>query len=259
MKQDLREPEHVAPSPAVGDDIDLDGHRWSFAGDTVERFDQHVRKSVPGYEDGHALVEHLSDFFVASRGRVIELGCSTGTLISRLAQRHANVDAEFLGVDLVPDMVERARERRSGLRNLQIEVADARRVDFTDASLIIMYYTLQFVPVWQRRSLLARICEEMRPGGGLILFEKTRLADGRMQDICNQIYDAYKLEHGFAAEEILGKTRSLRGVLEPFTYAQNADLIRGAGFDEPYLIYKYLAFEGMLAIRSPLAVSAGDG
>lgn len=244
------------PPLTVGDDIDVDGRRWSFAGGTVEHFDEHVRKSVPGYSDGHALIEQLSDFFVGSRARVIELGCSTGALISRLAQRHQNVDSEFLGIDVVPEMVERARERCAGLKRLHIEVADARRVDFTDATLVVMYYTLQFVPVWQRSPLLQRICREMRPGGGLILFEKTRLSDGRMQDLANQIYDGYKLEQGFSADEILGKTRSLRGVLEPFTGEQNFELVRGAGFEEPYLVYKYLAFEGLLAIRSPLAAAS---
>jgi tRNA (cmo5U34)-methyltransferase len=184
---------------------------------------------------------------------VIEVGCSTGALIQRLARRHAAEPVEFLGVDVVPEMVDVARERCRGECNLRIEVVDGRRVDYSDACLVVMYYTLQFIPVWQRQVLVERICREMRPGGALILFEKTRLPDGMLQDICNQIYESFKLEQGIQPEEILGKARSLRGVLEPFTSAENAALVTAAGFARPHVLYRKLAFEGLLAVKPIVA------
>jgi tRNA (cmo5U34)-methyltransferase len=242
--------DHQERSEAViGDDIQLPSRRWSFGRGTATHFDQHVAKSVPGYHDGHALVEELSDFFVADGGRVIEVGCSTGALISRLAHRHEAMNAEFLGVDVVDDMVDVARDRCREQPNVHIEIVDARRVDYTGACLVVMYYTLQFIPLWQRGALLERIRREMRLGGGLVLFEKTRLPNGMLQDMCNQIYDAYKLARGFSAEEVLGKTRSLRGVLEPSTTAENMALLRRAGFSEPHVLYRQLAFEGILAVK----------
>ncbi|MDQ3914271.1 MAG: methyltransferase domain-containing protein [Actinomycetota bacterium] len=241
--------DHALPETAVGDDIQLPTRRWTFGRGTAAHFDQHVAKSVPGYDDGHALVEELSDFFVGDGGRIIEVGCSTGTLISRLARRHEAVDAEFLGVDVADDMVQVARERCKDQANVHIEIVDARRVDYTDACLVVMYYTLQFIPLWQRGALLERIRREMRLGGAIILFEKTRLPDGMLQDICNQVYDTYKLARGFSAEEVLGKTRSLRGVLQPSTSAENMALLRRAGFSEPHVIYRQLAFEGLVAVK----------
>jgi tRNA (cmo5U34)-methyltransferase len=237
----------------VGDDIDLQGHRWSFGGGAARRFDDHVEKSVPGYRDGHAIVEQLSDFYVTRDGRVIEIGCSTGALITRLARRHQAAGCHFLGVDVVPEMVARARERSSGLDNLSIELVDASRVDYRDATLVVMYYTLQFIPLWQRAHLLKKMFRGMRPAGAVIIFEKTRLPSSDLQDMCNQVYDSYKLDRGFTPEEIVGKARSLRGVLEPLTSAENAALLRAAGFDEPHVIYKNLAFEGTIAVKSVLA------
>jgi tRNA (cmo5U34)-methyltransferase len=240
------------PEVVVGDGIDIEGHRWSFGGGAAPRFDEHVEKSVPGYRDGHSIVEQLSDFFVAPDGRVIEIGCSTGALITRLARRHQAVGSHFLGVDVVPEMVALARERANGLDNLNIQLADASRVDYTESTLVVMYYTLQFVPLWQRAELLERIFREMRPAGALVLFDKTRLPTSALQDMCNQVYDAYKLERGFTPDEIIGKARSLRGILEPLTSAENAALLRGAGFLAPHVIYKYLAFEGVIALKSVL-------
>jgi tRNA (cmo5U34)-methyltransferase len=243
--------ETVSPSAdlPIGDGIATEGRRWTFAHGTPARFDDHVGRSVPGYKDGHAIVAELSDFFVSDGGRVIEVGCSTGALIRLLARRHEAAPVEFLGVDVVPEMVEVARERCRDQCNLRIEVVDGRRVDYTDACLVVMYYTLQFIPVWQRRPLLERVCREMRPGGALILFEKTRLPNGMLQDLCNQIYESYKLDRGIAPEEVLGKARSLRGVLEPFTSAENAALVVGAGFGRPHVLYRQLAFEGLLAVK----------
>ena len=58
-----------------------------------------------------------------------------------------------------------------------------------------------------------------------------------------------KLEHGYTAEEILAKTRSLTGVLEPFSTAGNLGLLQRAGFTDIMTIFKYVCFEGFLAIR----------
>jgi len=238
-----------ADEPVVGDGIAVEGSRWTFARGTPARFDDHIGKSVPGYRDGHRLVEQLSDFFAPDGGRVIEIGCSTGTLVLRLAQRHQAAPVDFLGVDVVPEMIEVARDRSRAQGNLRFEIADGLRVDYSEACMVIMYYTMQFIPVWQRPELVERICREMRPGGTIILFEKTRLPTGRLQDICNQVLDSYKLEQGIQPDEVLGKTRSLRGVLEPFTSAENEALLTGAGFARPHVIYRQLAFEGMVAIK----------
>jgi tRNA (cmo5U34)-methyltransferase len=240
-----------SPAPlAVGDRIPLRGARWSFGGATAQHFDEHAQKSIPGYAEGHRLVEELSDFFITPGARVIEIGCSTGALIKRLAERHGGSGADFLGVDIEPEMVALARRRAVGVDSLRIEIGDARSIDYTNAALVVCYYTLQFIPLPDRIELLARIGREMRVGGALVVFEKTRQLDGESQDICNQAYDSFKLDRGFSPEEIVGKTRSLRGVLAPLTSVENQSLVRDAGFSTPWVFFRHLAFEGMLARRS---------
>ncbi|WP_239308952.1 methyltransferase domain-containing protein [Frankia sp. Cj3] len=223
--------------------------RWSFGGETVDDFDEHVHRSVPGYREGHNIIAQLSDFFVWEGSRVIEVGCSTATLTRLLAERHASTNATFHGVDIEPRMVDQARKRCSGLSSVNIELADAQRIDFTGSSFVVMYYTLQFFPPDHRLALLQRICTEMRPGGALVLFEKTRTPDARLQDLLNQMYEDFKLQAGFSADEILKKSHCLRGVLEPLTTALNLQLLNTAGFIDSWPIYKYLAFEGFLGVK----------
>ena len=82
-----------------------------------------------------------------------------------------------------------------------------------------------------------------------ILFEKVRANDARFQDIFTTLYTDYKLSQGFTPEEILSKSRSLKGVLEPFSEQGNIDLLKRAGFVDITIVFKYICFEGFLAIK----------
>ena len=47
----------------VGNEIVIqNGTQWSFGNGVAQHFDEHVRQSIPLYDEGHDLVCHLSDF-----------------------------------------------------------------------------------------------------------------------------------------------------------------------------------------------------
>ncbi|GAA5534795.1 methyltransferase domain-containing protein [Deinococcus aluminii] len=222
---------------------------WTFSGKTAEVFDQHVSKSVPAYESGHHLIVRLSDFFVRPDTNVYEIGCSTATLTAKLAERHRRKRVHIVGIDIEADMVAAARTKCEALTNVSIVHGDAQALDFEHASLIVMYYTLQFIPLRDRPSFLEKLYGALIPGGAILLFEKTVFEDGEIQDLISQVYHEHKMEQGYSSEEILGKSLSLRGVLQPCTSIANQRLLRTAGFSKVAVIHKQLAFEGYLAIK----------
>jgi tRNA (cmo5U34)-methyltransferase len=126
---------------------------------------------------------------------------------------------------------------------------DGRVYPFEKSDLIISYYTMQFIPPRDRQNLFDRIYEALNWGGAFIMFEKVRAPDARFQDIAVQLYNEFKLRQGFDEKEIVGKTRSLKGVLEPFSTEGNMGLLRRAGFQDVMTISKYICFEGYLAIK----------
>ena len=81
------------------------------------------------------------------------------------------------------------------------------------------------------------------------MFEKVRAPDARFQDIMSALYTEYKLDQNYTPNEIITKSRSLKGVLEPFSEQGNIDLLKRAGFVDIIIIFKYLCFEGFLAIK----------
>ena len=73
----------------AGDGIKAKNSSWSFKGKKVVRkFDNHISKSVPFLKEGHELVAQVSDFFVQQDSICYEIGCSTGTLINKIAGRN---------------------------------------------------------------------------------------------------------------------------------------------------------------------------
>ncbi len=233
----------------VGDDIRAGNARWRFDGDVPSQFDAHVRRSVPFYEEGHELALKLSDFFVGSGSKVYEFGCSTGSLTRRLAERHRDQEARIIGIDLADDMAALAQERCDGLDNVEIIAGDVVEIQLQACDLIVAYYTAQFIRPRFRQLVLDKIYAALNWGGALLMFEKVRAPDARFQDAMTQLYTDYKSEQGFTDAEIIAKARSLKGVLEPFSTQGNLDLMQRAGFVDVMTVFKYVSFEGFLAIK----------
>jgi tRNA (cmo5U34)-methyltransferase len=235
----------------VGDGLVVQPANWSFTGKVVKNFDEHVSKSVPLYNEGHDVVCDISDFFIKADSVSYELGCSTGALTLKLASHNASkAKARFIGIDIEPEMIDAAKAKAAGTcLNVEFMADDVLQMDLEPTDLIVAYYTVQFVRPSMRQGLIDKIYRSMNWGGAFLLFEKMRGSDARFQDILSRLYDEYKIKQGYSAEEILGKARSLKGVLEPFSEQGNLDMLRRAGFVDINPVMRYLSFSGYLAIK----------
>lgn len=233
----------------VGDSISAGNANWSFGGQVAATFDDHVSKSVPLYHQGHDLVVKLSDFFLSTGSLAYDIGCSTGTLLALLAERNREKQVRFVGIEPEQGMVEQARIRAAPFDSIAIEQADLFDVALEKADFISSYYTIQFVRPRRRQEFFDKVFESLNWGGGFVFFEKVRAPDARFQDMMSLLYTDYKLDVGYDAEEIVAKSRSLKGVLEPFSSQANIDLAKRAGFQDVMTIFKYICFEGFLAIK----------
>ncbi|MBF0264078.1 MAG: methyltransferase domain-containing protein [Gammaproteobacteria bacterium] len=236
----------------VGNGIKAENANWKFKGEAVKNFDEHIKRSVPMYEDGHKIVCDLSDFFITNDSTCYELGCSTGQLSVKLAKHNDHKQsANFIGIDLEQDMIQQAQHsaEQEKVSKLEFICDDILQYQYRQADMIIAYYTVQFVRPSQRQLLIDNIYQSLNWGGAFLLFEKVRANDARFQDIMTSLYNEYKISQGYSADEILSKSRSLKGVLEPFSTQGNLDLLKRAGFVDTISIFKYLSFEGFLSIK----------
>ena len=233
----------------VGNNINSKKGNWTFAKKkVVNNFDHHILKSVPLYKEGHQLILDLSEFFLKENAICYDIGCSTGELVKKIDNRLNIKTNKYYGIDTEKNMLQLAK-RKNKSKNISFINSDILKVKLKKSDLIISYYTMQFIKPKQRVEILKKIYKSLNWGGGFIMFEKVRAPDARFQDLMLKIYDEFKISNGFSLEEIASKTRSLYGILEPFSTNGNKQILKAAGFKDIMTISKYICFEGFLAIK----------
>jgi len=233
----------------AGDNIAVSKGMWKFDKKTSVNFDKHVSKSVPLYNEGHKLIADLSDFFIGNNSVVYDIGCSTGSLIEKILINNSKKNFKIYGIDNERSMIDLSKKRLKKFSQCFFKCGDITKTNFRRSDLIISYYTIQFIHPKLRQLLINKLYESLNWGGALIFFEKVRAPDARFQDIMTQLYNEFKMMNGYSKEEILSKTLSLKGVLEPFSTQGNLDMLKRSGFVDITTISKYICFEGFLAIK----------
>jgi tRNA (cmo5U34)-methyltransferase len=236
-------------APVSESNITAENARWSFEG-ISESFEKHARRSIPFYDEGHDLICRYSDYFISTNSVVYDIGTTTGLLAHKLAARHrSRPGVRVIGIDVILSMIHYCEQEYAGRENLQFVCSDAVSFDYEKANLFACYYVAQFIQPQVRQILIDRIFERLDRGGALLMFEKVRAPDARFQDYANQVYADFKSDNGFTDAKILGKERSLRGVLEPFSTNGNVEMLQRAGFKNITTVMKWVCFEGFLAIK----------
>jgi len=229
--------------------IDKANADWNFK-DIAEEFDDHVVKSIPLYTEGHNIICYLSDFFCHHDSVCYDLGMSTGILLKKLAEHNQlKPRIRWIGVEQEISMLEKANNIVEGIHNIELVHENIESINFEKSDMIISYYTIQFIPPKSRQYVITKIFKALNWGGAFILFEKVRGPDARFQDITTSMYTDFKLRQGFDEKEVITKSRSLKGILEPFSTLGNIDMLKRAGFLDYMTIMKYICFEGFLAIK----------
>lgn len=101
---------------------------------------------------------------------VLDLGCGTGQLTQRLAERFP--DAAVIGADLSDGMLERAAARADaddGDHLVDFVRADAQRLPLADASLDVVTCTESFHWYADQETAVAELARLLRPGGRLVI------------------------------------------------------------------------------------------
>jgi ubiquinone/menaquinone biosynthesis C-methylase UbiE len=146
---------------------------------TTEVIRHHWDRRAGSFDDetGHGLVSEeqrqawlalLSRLVQPAPQRVLDVGCGTGFL----ALRFAELGHSVAGVDLAPQMIERARTKaqESGLE-VDFRVGDGVQLDFPDETfnVVVARHVIWNLPDPERG--VAEWLRVLRPGGRLLLVE----------------------------------------------------------------------------------------
>lgn len=223
-------------------------------------FDEHVasvfpdmiRRSVPGYETVIAMLGVFASQYVTDNSNVYDLGCSQGAATLAVRRHIQRSAVNIMAVDNSEAMIERCRINVSAdLSPTKVECRceDIQDTPITNASLITLNYTLQFIPLEQRDRLLKKMFQGMNSGAALVLSEKIAFDDAVQQHNFTQLHHEFKSLNGYSDLEISQKRQAIENVLIPETLAVHEKRLKQAGFSQVRCWFQCFNFASFIAIK----------
>lgn len=235
---------------------------FTFDDNVAAVFDDMINRSVPGYRTILSMIAVMAAHYCQRGSRVYDLGSSLGGATLAIIGSVPHRDYEIVAVDNSEAMMRRLRERLesdAGALQAGEGVLDPQRVDcrcedlndtvIANASVVVLNFTLQFVPLAQRERLVQRIYQGMNPGGVLILSEKIRLPDPALDALMIDLHHDFKESMGYSRLEISQKRTALENVLIPETLQCHRERLASAGFGAIDVWFQCFNFASLVAFR----------
>lgn len=217
-------------------------------------FPDMLRRSIPGYAETIRAIGALAARVAEPGSCCFDLGCSLGAAALAM-QRSIDVpDCRIVAVDNAPAMLERCRamigaEAAPGGPDIEVVEDDVRTVKIAHASMVVMNYTLQFLPVEERAGMLERIAGGMLPGGVFVLSEKVVDPDAAVEERLVALHHDFKRRNAYSDLEISCKRAALENVLVPETVETHRERLAAAGFRHSGVWLRHFNFVSMIALR----------
>ncbi|MEM8982656.1 MAG: methyltransferase domain-containing protein [Pseudomonadota bacterium] len=156
----------------------------------------------------------------------------------------------LIGIDNSAAMLASCEQRLRGTEQpVKLVNADIASVEFEPASLIMLNFTLQFVPPSERDALLARAASALVPGGALLLSEKIRADSARVDSVLINRHEDFKRRNAYSELEIARKRESLENVLIPDTTRALQARLDRAGLPDHGIWLQTFNFLSIVALK----------
>ncbi|WP_372807514.1 carboxy-S-adenosyl-L-methionine synthase CmoA [Pontiella sp.] len=225
---------------------------FRFDARVADVFTDMIERSVPGYRSIITMIETLTEHYAQPGSNLYDLGCSLGAATLSMARGLKADHCAIVAVDNSAAMVARCRKalaRAHTCASVRVVEGDILTTDIVDASVVVLNFTLQFVPPEERAGLLKRICDGMRPGGVLILSEKVVFEDAHLDRLLYDIHHDFKRANGYTDLEISQKRSALENVLVPESIPTHRTRLLEAGFTSVDVWFQCFNFMSMLAVK----------
>ncbi|MFK5913678.1 MAG: carboxy-S-adenosyl-L-methionine synthase CmoA [Woeseiaceae bacterium] len=225
---------------------------FAFDKSVVDVFPDMINRSVPGYSTIIHLIGVVAEQYAQPQTRLYDLGCSLGA--ASLSMRHhvGAKNCEIISVDNSKAMIERLDKiliRDNSQTSVETHCMDMNDIEISNASVVIMNFTLQFIPLAQRQSILEKIYHGLNPGGCMILSEKLAFTNQAENETQTQLHHAFKKSHGYSDLEISQKRSALENVLIPESQETHISRLEQTGFSQVYPIFQCFNFASFIAVK----------
>lgn len=233
-----------APIEKLGD--------FTFDESVAEVFPDMIQRSVPGYSNIITAIGMLANRFVTDNSTIYDLGCSRGAGILSIRRNIEGKKAKIIGVDNSEAMVTRCRRHINAYHSaipVDILCEDIRHIDIQNASMVVLNFTLQFLPPKDRISLLEKIYQGLNPNGVLVISEKFSFEDNEINNLLIDLHHTFKRANGYSELEVSQKRTSLENVMLTDSIETHRTRLKTVGFNKVELWFQCFNFGSMFAIK----------
>ncbi len=227
---------------------------FQFDEKVAQVFPDMIQRSVPGYNAIISAIGLLAGRFAQPDSCCYDLGCSLGAASLSMRQHIQAERCKIIAVDNSAAMLNKFRRFLNSTTvdegvTIDIRHADVRDIELENASVVVLNFTLQFIPPADRSAFLKKVYQGMLPGGILILSEKLKFQDARQQQLQTEMHHAFKKAQGYSDLEISQKRSALENVLIAETWPSHQKRLLDVGFASAEVWFQYFNFASMIALK----------
>lgn len=215
-------------------------------------FNDMINRSVPGYSTIISMIGTLAERYAQPGSNCYDLGCSLGAASFSMRQQVKAEACRIIAIDNSRPMLNRFQEvLQQHDQGIPVELicGNIQDVAIENASVVVLNFTLQFIPPAQRAELVQRIYQGLRPGGMLILSEKIHFADAGLNQLFIDLHHRFKEQNGYTQMEISRKRAAIENVLVPETLDVHEARINSCGFSSFAVWFQCFNFASMVAVK----------
>jgi tRNA (cmo5U34)-methyltransferase len=131
--------------------------------------------------------------------------------------------AYAVALEKSPTMVEALKKRFENNHNVRVVREDVRTCGWEQAQVYVVFLTMMFIPVHERKRVIDRLRINLLEGGVLVVVDKVCDHGGYFATVLKRLTMQLKLQQGAKPEDVLNKEMSLAGVQIPLDPAMLGD------------------------------------
>ena len=226
---------------------------FSFDAHVAQVFPDMINRSIPGYAIMIQNLGEIANRFASDDSIIYDLGCATGISTLSIARAVSANRCRVIGIDNSSAMLEqcdRFVQTYQHTTPIELVEADILNFQFAPCSVVVMNFTLQFLPPDSRETILRRIYEALLPGGVLILSEKVKGEQSGHDELLIHLHHNFKRDNGYSDLEVSQKRTALENVMLLDTQSEHFTRFKAVGFDSYTEWYRCFNFTSMLAFKA---------
>ncbi|MBC3764402.1 carboxy-S-adenosyl-L-methionine synthase CmoA [Neptunicella marina] len=225
---------------------------FRFDKSVAEVFPDMIQRSVPGYNTIIDTIGQLAGRYQQPDSHYYDLGCSLGAATLSMRRFISAPNSKIIAIDNSEAMLERCRSHLNAFTfdtPVELKLGDIRHSEITNAAVVVMNFTLQFIQPDERDAVIQAIYNGLKPGGILILSEKMRHEQKECDELVIDLHHEFKRRNGYSELEISQKRTAIENVMKINSFGQHQARLKQAGFNNIVHWFQCFNFGSIVAIK----------